>query len=95
MPPGSQVISPVVLEWEKHDYIKNAGLRGELAQVPTPDKITRRDVLANTDILAPLIATLGPLFQYIIVKSNGSTRRSVWCLFEVTLNTKNLWVVIL
>ena len=47
------------MEWEKLDYIRNAGLRGELVQVPSPDKITRRDVLNNSDILAPLISSMG------------------------------------
>lgn len=51
--------SPVVSAWERHEYLQNAGTRGELVQCPKPDKICRRDVLNNADVLGPLIEHIG------------------------------------
>ena len=59
MPPPELKASPVVAGWEQHEYLRHAGLRGELVQVPKPDKIARKDVLHNSDVLAPLIEHLG------------------------------------
>lgn len=71
------VVSPVVMEWEKRDYIRNAGVRGELVMVPSPDKITRRDVLNNADILAPVISELGAFLCIFKSNSFSMSHRSI------------------
>ena len=71
------VVSPVVMEWEKYDYIRNAGVRGELVMVPSPDKITRRDVLNNADILAPVISEIGAFLCIFKSNSFSMSRRSI------------------
>ena len=63
--------SPVVLEWEKLDYIVALGQKGQLGQYTNRPKVAlggknkqiqvfnRRDVVNNADILGPLINHMG------------------------------------
>eukprot|EP00435_Cladocopium_sp_Y103_P007074 s3978_g2.t1 len=81
--------SPVVSAWERHEYLQIAGVRGELVQCPKPDKICRRDVLNNTDVLGPLIECVGvrpsineiePHVEEFFFRNRTQTKAQSWAL---------------
>ena len=56
-------VSPIVLDWEKVQWVKERGGQGALVlfRSQAHDDLVRKDVLSNSEIIAPILKHLGIL----------------------------------
>ena len=56
-------VSPVVLSWETVGWIKERGSHGDLVifRSQSNDDLNRKDLLANRDVVAPVLRHMGNL----------------------------------